>query len=449
MSQSLTQAAQTASAPDHEASDDVVAKVARRLIPFLVIGFIVAYLDRVNIGFAALKMNKEMGFTPEFFGAAAGVFFLGYCLFEAPSNYILHRVGARIWIARIMISWGAISALTAFVWSGASFVGLRLALGFAEAGFAPGVILYLTYWIPAAQRAQILGAFLFAVPLASAFGAPISGSLLATMDGVGGISGWRWLFLIEAAPAIILGVVAFFYLPDRPREAKWLTHDERELLQARLEAERRPASEGENHWRALRNPRVFVLGAAYFGIVVSLYGVGFWLPQIISTFGVGVVAAGFLTAIPYVFGVLAMALWSWLSDAREERVAHTSAVALIACFGLVASAAYAEAPFLAMAALSVASMGTLAALPTFWSLTTLTLAGADLVVGVALVNSIGNLSGFVGPYFVGWIKGATGDFSHALLGLVVGPLLTAALLPRIAKGDWRALIRWPAVKRRA
>ena len=193
--------------------DRVVAKAVRRLIPFLVTGFIVAYLDRVNIGFAALTMNSELGFTPEFFGWGAGVFFIGYCLFEAPSNYIMHRVGARMWIARIMVSWGIVSALTAFIWNEASFVVLRLLLGVMEAGFAPGVILYLTYWIPAAHRARVLAGFLIAVPVSSAIGSPISGLILAAMDGVGGISGWRWLFLMEALPSIILGIVCFFYLP--------------------------------------------------------------------------------------------------------------------------------------------------------------------------------------------------------------------------------------------
>lgn len=434
-------------ASEETAADRVVAKAARRLIPFLVAGFFVAYLDRVNIGFAALTMNEELGFTPEFFGWAAGVFFIGYCLFEAPSNYILHRVGARIWIARIMASWGVVAALTAFVWSETSFVALRLLLGVAEAGFAPGVILYLTYWIPAAQRARILAGFLLAVPVSSAIGAPLSGLILTTMDGVGGISGWRWLFFVEALPAIALGVIAFFYLPDTPRAAGWLNPAERALLQARLEAERPAGGKSENHWRALRSSRVLSLGLVYFGVVVSLYGVGFWLPQIVSSFGYGVVATGFLTAVPFVFGALAMAVWSRVSDALNERAAHTIAGALLASFGLAASA-YAQTPVLAMAALSIACVGTLAAMPTFWSLATLTLTDADVVVGIALINSIGNLAGFVGPYFVGWMKGANGDFTYALLGLAIGPLLSASLLWRVALGGSRSLHRQAAPTRR-
>ena len=226
--------------------------MARRLIPFLVTAFIVAYLDRVNIGFAALTMNAELGFTPEFFGWGAGVFFIGYCLFEAPSNYVMHRVGARVWIARIMVSWGLVSALTAFIWSEASFVTLRLLLGVMEAGFAPGVILYLTYWIPAAQRARVLASFLIAVPLASAIGSPISGFILASLNGVGGISGWRWLFLMEALPSIILGIVCFFYLPDGPQSAKWLTSGEKASLRAVLEREA-----GRGSWRPLARAQGF------------------------------------------------------------------------------------------------------------------------------------------------------------------------------------------------
>jgi MFS transporter, ACS family, tartrate transporter len=409
----------------------VVAKVAWRLIPLLVAGFFVAYLDRVNVGFAALTMNKELGFTPEFYGWAAGSFFIGYCLFEAPSNYVLHHVGARLWIARIMVSWGLVAALTAFIWNETSFVALRLLLGAAEAGFAPGVILYLTYWIPAAQRARILAAFLIAVPLGSAIGSPISGVILTVMDGVAGVSGWRWLYFMEAAPSLALGVVCYFYLPDRPRDAKWLTAGERDWLQSAL-AREEPAHD-ENYWRALQDRRVLTLGAAYFGVVLSLYGLGFWLPQIIKGFGASILAAGFLAAIPYACGALAMWAWSRSSDRREETAAHTAIVAVLGSFGL-AAAAYAPSHLLSMVALTLAAIGAVAALPTFWSFCTTALGAADAVVGVAVINSIGNLSGLAGPYLVGAIKGATGEFSDALLALAVGPLLTAALILRVARG---------------
>jgi ACS family tartrate transporter-like MFS transporter len=408
----------------------IVAKVAWRLVPLLTAGFFVAYLDRVNVGFAALTMNKEMGFTPAFYGWAAGVFFITYCLFEAPSNHVMHRVGARRWMARIMVSWGLIAAITAFVWSETSFIVLRLLLGAAEAGFAPGVILYLTYWIPAAQRARILAGFLIAVPLGSAVGAPISGVLLTVMDGVAGVSGWRWLFFIEALPSIALGLVCFFYLPDRPAEARWLARDERDWLEAELAREE--PSHDEDYWGALLNGRVLALGVAYFGVVMALYGLSFWLPQIVKGFGASILATGFLAAVPYAFGALAMWLWSRSSDHRGETVRHTAIVCVLGAVGL-AGAAYAPTPLAAMIALTVAAVGSVAALPTFWSFATLTLGPADAVVGVAMINSIGNLSGLAGPWLVGLIKGATGEFSDALLALALGPALTAALILRVAR----------------
>jgi ACS family tartrate transporter-like MFS transporter len=410
--------------------DAVVAKVAGRLIPLLVAGFFVAYLDRVNVGFAALTMNRELGFTEAFYGWAAGVFFLGYCLFEAPSNYVMHRLGARLWIARIMVSWGVIAAITACIWSENSFVALRFLLGAAEAGFAPGVILYLTWWIPAAQRARILAGFLIAVPLGSAIGSPISGVILSTMDGVAGVAGWRWLYFLEALPSIALGVACYFTLPDRPADARWLSPAERDWLAAALAREEPPHD--HDHWRALANPRVLLLGVAYFGVVLSLYGLSFWLPQIIKGFGVSTLATGFLAAIPYGCGALAMWLWSRSADRRGETVWHTVIVAIVGSLGL-AAAAYAPSHALAMVALSFAAIGSAAALPTFWSFCTLTLGPADAVVGVAVINSIGNLSGLAGPWLVGLIKHATGDFSVALLALAAGPLLTAALILRIAR----------------
>ncbi|MEK4033474.1 MFS transporter [Methylocystis sp. IM3] len=424
MTQTLERPARTEIDGQH-----VVAKIGWRLIPLLTAGFFIAYLDRVNVGFAALTMNEDMGFTPAFYGWAAGIFFITYCLFEAPSNHVMHRVGARRWIARIMVSWGLVAAATAFVWSETSFVVLRLLLGAAEAGFAPGAILYLTYWVPAAQRARLLSGFLMAVPLGSAIGAPISGVILTVMDGVAGVSGWRWLFLIEALPSIALGFVCFFYLPDRPVEAKWLTDRERDWLEGELGREE-PAHD-ENYWRALADRRVLTLGVAYFGVVMALYGLSFWLPQIVRGFGASLLAAGVLTAVPYAFGALAMRLWGASSDRRGETVLHTAIVCAVGSLGL-AGAAFASSPVVAMIALTLAAVGAVGALPTFWSFSTLALGPADAVVGLAVINSIGNLSGFAGPWLVGLIKGATGEFSDALLVLALGPALTAALILRLA-----------------
>lgn len=420
----------TTPAPPVVDGDRVVAKVAWRVVPLLTAGFFIAYLDRVNVGFAALTMNAEMGFSPEFFGFAAGIFFIGYCLFEAPSNWVMHRVGARLWMARIMVSWGLIAAATAFVWSETSFVVLRFLLGAAEAGFAPGVILYLTYWIPAAQRARILAGFLVAVPLGNAIGAPISGIILTFFDGVGGVAGWRWLYFVEALPSIALGVVCFFSLPDRPAQATWLSASERDWLQATLAQETQP--EAGSHWRALLDPSVLTLGVAYFGVVMALYGLSFWLPQIIKGFGASILAAGFLTALPYACGALAMILWSRSADRRRETMWHTALAGLVASAGL-AAAAFAPTHFEAMAALTIAAMGSVAALPTFWTFSTLALGATDAVVGVAMINSIGNLSGLAGPWLVGLIKGATGAFTDALLVLALGPLATAALIWLIAR----------------
>jgi MFS transporter, ACS family, tartrate transporter len=420
----------TAAAQIEIDADRTIAKVTRRLVPFLVICFFAAYLDRVNIGFAALTMDKELGFSPQTFGWGAGVFFIGYCLFEAPSNFILHRVGARRWIARIMVSWGVVSGLMALISGETSFVSLRLLLGVAEAGFAPGVILYLTYWIPAERRALPLGAFLMAVPLSSAFGAPLSSLVLTTMDGVANLSGWRWLFILEAAPSIVLGVIALSYLTNRPKDARWLEPAERSWLQARLDAELATLEDPRDPWSMLRHPRVILLGLAYFGVVLSLYGLGFWLPQMVETYGYGVLATGFIVSIPYVCGALAMMAWSQSSDRSGERHLHTAFAALLATGGLAASA-FAQSPPVAMLALSIAAIGTLAAMPIFWSLATSFLSGASAAVGVALINSIGNLAGFVGPYLVGWIKTETGGFSWALLTLAVGPLATAVIVLRL------------------
>jgi ACS family tartrate transporter-like MFS transporter len=410
-------------------ADATEAKVTRRLMPFLVACFFVAYLDRVNIGFAALSMNAALGFSPVIFGWGAGIFFIGYCLLEAPSNYVMERVGARRWIARIMVSWGIVAALMAIVWSETSLFVLRFLLGAAEAGFAPGVILYLTYWIPARYRARSLGAFLIALPLSSMGGAPVSGLVLATMDGVTGVSAWRWLFVIEAAPAVLLGVAAYFYLTDKPENAAWLAPRERALLQGLLDEERsaREAAGNPTLWRTLFDPRVIALGLVYFGVVASLYGLGFWLPQIVGAFGYGAFETGLVTAIPYVCGAVAMVAWSRHSDESGERIRHVAAAAVLSAAGLALSACF-ETPAPSIIALCVASIGTLAAMPPFWALPTAFLSGTAAAVGIALVNSIGNLAGFFGPYLVGWIKNATGEFSYALLALAVGPLVSAILV---------------------
>jgi ACS family tartrate transporter-like MFS transporter len=404
-----------------------VRKATRRLMPFLGLCYAVSFLDRVNVGFAALAMNEDLGFTPEIFGFGAGIFFVGYILCEVPSNLALHRFGARIWIARILISWGVVAAAMALVNGAASFYALRFALGVAEAGFFPGIILYLTYWFPREDRARIVSLFMTAVPIATVIGGPLSGALLE-LHGLGGIAGWRWLFVIEGLPAVVLGLIALRFLTDRPRDADWLEPDERRALEDRLEAE---AHETRVHGyagigEALANPRVIQLGLVYFCIVVGLYGIGFWMPQVIQTFGLSTLAIGFLTAIPYLVAAAGMVLAGRHSDLKGERIRHVALPLLLSGAAFVWSANAGPLP-LVMLALTLAALGIYAAIGTFWSLPTSILTGSGAAAGLALINSIGNCGGFAGPVIVGQLKGATGNFSTALLFLA-GALALAGVL---------------------
>jgi ACS family tartrate transporter-like MFS transporter len=416
----------------------VLARVTRRLIPFLALCYVAAYLDRVNLSFAAATMNSDLKFSPTVYGSGAGVFFVGYALLETPSNYILHRIGARRWIARIMVTWGLVSAAMAFVRDETSFYLLRFLLGAAEAGFMPGIILYLTWWFPQAQRGRILAAFLFAVPLATVIGAPLSGAVLSFADGLGGLRGWRWLFILESAPAIVLGFVAWFYLTDRPATAVWLAPAERDWLAAQVAgdtaAEHDPAGAhislsamSAAILSALQDRRALGLGVAYFGVVLALYGLGMWLPLIVEGYGPGPLVAGLITALPYLFGAVAMLFWSRRSDRLGERVWHTAAAASLAAAGLAFAAPF-SSPLLATASICFAAIGVFATLPPFWALITGTFHGAHAALAIALINSIGNLAGFFGPWMVGWIKQATGGYGPALLALAAGPLVCAALV---------------------
>jgi MFS transporter, ACS family, tartrate transporter len=394
-----------------------IAKAARRLIPFLIVCYGVNFLDRVNVGFAALAMNEDLGFTPEVFGFGAGIFFVGYILCEIPSNLALHRFGARIWIARIMISWGVVATAMAFVAGETSFYLLRLALGVAEAGFFPGIILYLTYWFPRKERARIVSLFMTAVPLATVIGGPVSGALLG-LHGLGGIAGWRWLFVIEGLPAVVLGIAALFFLTDRPKDASWLTAGERRALEDRIEREdRETKADGlDAALPALTNPRILALGLLYFCIVIGLYGIGFWMPQVLKTFGLSDLAIGFLTALPYLVAAVGMVFAGRHSDATGERILHV-AVPLLLGGAAFAWSALAAPLAIVMIALTLATLGIYAAIGTFWTLPSAMLSGAGAAAGLALINSIGNCGGFVGPVAVGWLKGETGTFTLPLLFL--------------------------------
>ena len=394
-----------------------IAKVRKRLVPFLIVCYFVAYLDRVNVGFAALTMNKDLGLSAAAYGFAAGVFFLAYFLFEVPSNLFLARVGARKWIARIMFSWGIVSGATAFVGGETSFAVIRILLGIAEAGFFPGIIFYLTLWFPAVYRARIIGSFMAAIPLSTVIGAPVSGLLLG-MDGYLGLHGWQWLFILEALPALFLSVVVYYYLTDRPADATWLEPDERTWLQARLDDEhsKREAVRSYSVTGALLNPKVLALSAVYFGAVATNYGLSFFLPQIVSAFGGSNLRTGFVTSLPYLVGLIGMLWWGHHSDRTGERRYHLAFSLLVASTGIAVSTMLPD-PVMKMTALSIAGFGIFSGLPLFWTLPTAFLSGRASAGAIALINSIGNLAGFAGPFAVGWIKDATGSYTVGLLTL--------------------------------
>jgi ACS family tartrate transporter-like MFS transporter len=421
--------------PDHlhpAAKSDLerstIKAISWRLIPFLILAYFFSYLDRVNLGFAALTMNAELKFSPLVFSWGAGIFFIGYFLFEVPSNLALEKFGASRWIARIMVTWGIISALMALVNGPWSFYILRFLLGVAEAGFFPGIILYLTYWYPAEYRARFLAAFAIAVPVSTVIGAPISGLLLG-LDGVMGFKGWQWLFIIEGIPSLLLGVVSWFYLTDRPAKADWLTSEQKAWLSSRLDAEV-AAKQGGKHMslgRALSSPRVLTLSLIYFGFVGALYGMQFWLPQIVKAFGFSNAQTGFVTAVPYLFGAVAMVLWARHSDKTRERVWHVALPLFLTAAALFASG-YLQSPIVTMVALTFAAIGTFCTFGVFWTLPTAWLTGTAAAGGIALINSIGNLAGFGGPYLIGWVKESTGSTAHGLLVLAILPLVAGVLV---------------------
>jgi MFS transporter, ACS family, tartrate transporter len=318
--------APASSAARSELETSTIRAISWRLIPFLVLAYFFSYLDRVNLGFAALTMNAELKFSPTVFAWGAGIFFIGYFIFEVPSNLALEKFGASRWIARIMVTWGIISALMAIVSGETSFYVLRFLLGVAEAGFFPGIILYLTYWYPAEYRARFLAAFAIGVPVSTVIGAPVSGLLLG-LDGAAGLKGWQWLFIIEGVPSVLLGLVTWFYLTDRPEHADWLSAEQKAWLAAKLKAEiaAKQAVKDLTLGEALSSPKVITLSLIYFGFVGALYGMQFWLPQIVKAFGLTNAQTGFVTAIPYLFGTIAMILWARHSDASRERVTHVGA----------------------------------------------------------------------------------------------------------------------------
>jgi ACS family tartrate transporter-like MFS transporter len=413
-------------------------QVGRRLLPLLGVCYFLSYLDRTNISVAALTMNADIGLSDAAFGLGAGLFFIGYFFFEVPSNMVMHRVGARIWMARIMVSWGIVAGLQAFVVGETSFYVVRILLGIAEAGFFPGMILYLTYWFPAEYRARAVGWFMAAVPLSTALGAPLGG-LLLRLDGVAGLAGWQWLFLVEAVPTVIIGFLLLRWLPDRPSQVDWLSDDQKGWLQGRLDEEAR-ASEGQHisEWQSLRHPRVLGLSLVYFSIVFGLYGLGFWLPTIVqeSLQIEDTLDVTLLTAAPYVVGTVAIVVVGRIVDRQAKPARITIGAMTVGGVGLAATAWLSENPWVGYAGLCLCAVAVMASFPGFWRLPTAFLTGAAAAAGIAVVNSIGNLSGFVGPYWIGFLSDATGTSQWGLVSIgvvmVAGAGLTA-LLTRDAK----------------
>jgi ACS family tartrate transporter-like MFS transporter len=410
--------------------------VSHRLIPFLFVLYVVSFLDRVNVGFAALEMNRDLGLSPAVYGFGAGIFFIGYSLFEVPSNLILARTGARLWIARIMITWGFIAAGMMFVRGPLSFYVLRFLLGVAEAGFFPGIIFYLSEWFPSDARARAIARFMTAIPVSAMIGGPISGALLG-LSGRLGLTGWQWLFLLEGVPAVVLGVAVLFYLPDRPEGAAWLEPEQRRWLTERLAIERGRCVEhhGFSVARALSSGVVWQMGLLVFlSISFGQYALSLWLPQIVRGFsGASNLQIGFISAIPNFVAIITMVIVAAHSDRTGERCLHIAAVSAVAALGFL-GCALVRSPVYAVMFLSLATAG-LSAHGPFWPLPSKFLSGAAAAGGIALINSLANLSGFAGPYAIGLLNDASGNFRSGLLLLALVPLVGMALALRLRHAE--------------
>jgi len=421
-----------------------MTKVMRRIIPFVFICYVISYIDRINVGFAALTMNRDLGLTAAEFGLGAGLFFLGYFLFEIPSNLIMQRVGARLWIARIMITWGLISMGTAFVVGPKSFALARFLLGVGEAGFTPGIYLYFTAWFPGAWRAKATAAFLLGIPIANIVGSPISGALLE-LGGIAGFKSWQWLLILEGIPAVLLGIACLFVLADRPSKAKWLASDEETWLSRQLTVEQKEmeARHGSSLRAAFTNWRVFALCLINFCGIVGSIGVGLWLPQIIKEFGVGSSTIGLIAAVPYAFGAVSMFVWARLAARSSNRIPYVVGALMLAAASLAASTTF-SSPILKMIALTITVSSILSFQATFWAIPSGFLTGRAAAGGLALIVSIGNLGGFAGPSLIGLIKEATHGFTIPLL-TVAGILLFGSVAMLLLGDPSRAPSRKPAI----
>jgi MFS transporter, ACS family, tartrate transporter len=406
--------------------EHTMRKAAWRLVPFLMVLYFIAFVDRINIGFAALTMNQDVGLTARIFGIGSGIFFFGYFVFEVPSTLILHRVGARFWVGRVMITWGVVSLMMAFIQGPLSFYVLRFLLGVAEAGFFPGVILYLSYWFPSNRRSAVTAFFMAAAPAAGFVGSPISGALME-LDGLLHLRGWQWLFIAEAIPALVLGAITLRFLTDRPADATWLTADERAWLSDAILREQATVKDPRGHsaWCALTDWKVLVLSLAYFGTSAGLYTVGFWAPLIVKEPGLSAFQVGLLVAIPNLIAVIGMVLWSRHSDHTGERYGHAAMACIIGALGMAITARAGSSVAVTVTGLSLAALGVSAAKPPLWSLPTMFFTDAGAAASIGLINTLGTLGGFVGPYMIGASE-AGGHFAGGL-NLVSCTLIISAV----------------------
>jgi ACS family tartrate transporter-like MFS transporter len=409
-------------------AESALRKTRRRVLPFLFLLYVVAYLDRVNVGFGALDMNRDLGFSPAVYGIGSGVFFLSYTLLEVPSNLVLARIGARVWIARIMVTWGLVASAMALVNNVAMFYALRFVLGAAEAGFFPGIIFYLTRWFPARERARTISLFMTATAMAGVIGAPISSALLR-LEGLGGLHGWQWLFIVEGLPAVMLAPVVLRYLTERPEDAHWLTPQERSWLAHEMATEQTAAAGTHVAFiDAIRSLRLWALALLYFCLVIAFYGVSFWLPQIVQAAGtLSSATVVLLSAIPYLVAAVGMVIIGTHSDRTGERRWHVALPALIGALGFVLTILAPSTVATSLTTLSIAALGIWGALGPFWTLPPAFLRGTAAAGGIAVVNSVGNLGGLVGPSFVGVVREATGSFGGGLLALAACLVVAAVI----------------------
>ena len=408
--------------------DATYARVTRRVLPFLCLCFVIAFLDRINISFAKLQMVSELGWSERIYGLGAGMFFVAYFVCEIPSNLIMLRVGARRWIARIMVTWALLTAAMSVVHSPESFYVIRFLIGAAEAGFFPGVILYLTYWYPSKRRSHVIALFMTAIPIAGVLGGLMSGWILSSLDRYRGLSGWQWLFIVESIPSLLVGIAALLYLDDGIEQAKWLTPRQKALLRSQL-AQDHAGKRKHSIAATLVSGRVWLLALVYFGSTMGQYGFGFWLPTIIRHTGVrSAVQISLLSTIPYVFGVVAM-LWVGRSaDKRREHRFHFAVPAALGALGLLGCGLYAGNTVLALTALTIACIGLSCLAPVFWAIPTAMLDGAAAAAGIALINCLGNLAGFVSPFMMGWMKDRTGSTDLGMAVIAAWLLLAAAIV---------------------